>query len=135
VSFVPAWTGLWLYILIAYGSNVEREGVLGSQMTEDRPQPITMVFSTPRNQMPSNCHRVQNSPHPSIFSNGDDRDDSSEVEEVTLDKPILAINFKNKFLGAALWNPTESTLVILADIQCANVVDMLDLRISLHSPG
>jgi hypothetical protein len=104
-------------------------------ISDGAPNPIAMAFSTPRNQTSSQPHRVQNSSRPSILPDRDDRDDASEAEEVWLDKPILAISYKNKFLGAAFWNPAESTLNLLADIQCANVTDMLDLGISLHSPG
>jgi len=91
-----------------------------------------MAFSTPRNPSNAQHPRIQGSVRPSIR---DDRDDTSEGEEVNLDKPILAISYKNKFLGAAFWNPAESVLILLADIQCANVTDMLDLGISLDPPG
>jgi len=64
-----------------------------------------------------------------MLNDPDDPDDASDREDASLDKPILAINYRNKFLGGAFWNPTECTLVILADIQCANVIDMLDLGI------
>jgi hypothetical protein len=53
-------------------------------------------------------------------------DDSLELD-ATLDKQILAINYKNKYLGGAYWKSDENVLVVLADIQCANVIDMLDL--------
>ena len=43
------------------------------------------------------------------------------------DKPILAINYLNKYLGGAFWKPDDSTLTILADIQCASPIDMFDL--------
>jgi len=49
------------------------------------------------------------------------------VEEGTVDKPVLAINCKGKTVGGAFWNPQDSTLVILGDIQCANPLDMIDL--------
>jgi len=48
------------------------------------------------------------------------------------DKPILAINYLNKYLGGAFWRPDDSNLIILADIQCVNPIDMLDLGI-VHS--
>jgi len=59
-------------------------------------------------------------PQPNEFS------DTSFAEEIA-DKPILSINVKNKQLGAAFWKPDDSTIVILGDMQCANVFDMLDL--------
>jgi len=43
------------------------------------------------------------------------------------DKPILAINYLNKYLGGAFWRPDDSNLIVLADIQCVNPIDMLDL--------
>ena len=62
----------------------------------------------------------------SIHSNETSADDSPVPEEV-IDKPILAINYRNKFLGGAHWKPDEGTLIILGDIHCTNVEDMLDL--------
>ena len=55
--------------------------------------------------------------------------DGSYAEEIA-DKLILSINFKNKQLGAAFWKPDDSTLLILGDMQCANVLDMLDLGLT-----
>jgi hypothetical protein len=49
-----------------------------------------------------------------------------EVDD-RIDRPILAINYKNKYLGGAFWKSDDNALVILADIQCANVIDMIDL--------
>lgn len=53
-------------------------------------------------------------------------DDPLELE-ITIDKPILAINYKNKSLGGAYWKSDENTLVVLSDIQFANPIDILDL--------
>ena len=87
----------------------------------------TMPPSTPRHAASSWLRMSRNSPQPSVLNNPEDPDDSYDLEDACIDKPILAINYKNKFLGGAFWNPTESTIVILGDIQCANVIDMLDL--------
>jgi len=52
--------------------------------------------------------------------------DPPEVEE-TIDRPILALNYKNKHLGGAFWRPNDSTLVILADTFCVYAPDLLNL--------
>jgi len=44
-----------------------------------------------------------------------------------IDVPILALDCKNKRLGGAYWRADDSTLVLLGDIQCADVIDMLNL--------
>lgn len=59
-----------------------------------------------------------------------DNDGISEMEEVVVDKPILAINLKGKFLGGAFWRADDSTLILLGDIQYANPIDMLGLGFS-----
>lgn len=48
-------------------------------------------------------------------------------DEGTVDQPVLAINCKGKYIGAAFWKPDNTTLVILGDIACANPLDMIDL--------
>jgi len=91
---------------------------------------MTMPPPTPRHAASSPFRMRRDGAQPSVLNDPDDPDNTSEQEDASIDKPILAISYKNKFLGAAFWNPTESTLVGLADIQCANVIDMLDLGIS-----
>lgn len=56
--------------------------------------------------------------------------DDIPIEEEGTDVPILALNYKNKALGGAYWRCSDNTLVILGDIQCANVTDLLDLGTS-----
>ena len=89
-------------------------------------EPLTarMTFSTPRHPAYSQYRIERNtsrSPSQRLES-----DDPLELDG-TLDKPILAINYKNNYLGGAYWKSDENILVVLADIQCANVIDMLDL--------
>ena len=60
-------------------------------------------------------------------SNRLDSDGALDSDEVAIDRPILAVNLKGKFLGGAFWKAEDSTLILLGDIQCANPVDMLDL--------
>lgn len=57
--------------------------------------------------------------------------DRSSPTPFSDDKSILAINYLNKYLGGAFWRPDDGNLIILADIQCVNPIDMLDLGI-LH---
>src|SRR5437667_11656978 len=61
-------------------------------------------------------------------------DESLELPD-RLDKPVLAINYKNKYLGGAYWKSDENVLVVLADIPCTNAIDMLDLGNSPPSPS
>jgi hypothetical protein len=60
-------------------------------------------------------------------SNRLDSDGALDMDEVAIDRPILAVNLKGKFLGGAFWKAEDSTLILLGDIQCANPADMLDL--------
>jgi|SRR5271167_146671 len=52
---------------------------------------------------------------------------ATEIDQETLDKPVLALNYRNRYLGGAAWRPTDSTLIILADTYCANVEDLINL--------
>ena len=75
--------------------------------------PAYAQYSIDRNFSRSPSHSLQNS-------------DPPEPAE-TIDKPILALNYKNKALGGAFWRPNDSALVILADIACAHPPDLLSL--------
>jgi len=83
-----------------------------------------MASSTPRHPAYSQYRIERNTSHSPLHRL--ESDDSPELDAV-LDKPILAINYKNKYLGGAYWKSDENILVVLADIQCANAIDMLDL--------
>lgn len=83
-----------------------------------------MSPSTPRHPAYSQYQIDRNQSHTPL--NHLESDDTSELD-ITIDKPILAINYKNKNLGGAFWKSDENILIILSDIQCANVIDMLDL--------
>src|ERR1700738_1316256 len=72
-----------------------------------------------------NNRRASRSNHPSS-------DDTPDVAD-NIDKPILALNYKGKFLGGAYWKHTDSTIIVLGDIQCADVADMLDLGTPLET--
>lgn len=84
-----------------------------------------MPSSSPRHPAYSRYqinYRNQRSP-----SNRRDNDDLSEMQEIAVDKPILALNLKGKLLGGAFWRVDDSTLVLLGDIQCVNPNDMFGL--------
>jgi hypothetical protein len=49
-----------------------------------------------------------------------------EIEE-PIDKPLLALNYRNKYLGGAAWRPADSTLIILGDTYCVNTEDLINL--------
>jgi len=57
-------------------------------------------------------------------------DDPGDLDLI-IDKPILALNYKGKYLGGAYWRYNDSTLVLLGELQCVNPVDFIDLGISL----
>ena len=83
-----------------------------------------MASSTPRHPAYSQYRIDRNNSRSPL--NRLESEDSFELDG-TLDRPILAINYKNKYLGGAYWKSDENILVVLADIQCANIIDMLDL--------
>ena len=60
-------------------------------------------------------------------SNSENSTDPVDGDQETIDKPILAINYKNKYLGGAAWRPRDNTLTILGDAYCANVDDLINL--------
>jgi hypothetical protein len=86
-----------------------------------------MPPSTPRHPAYSSYRITRNSDRnsPSNRLGGDDDPDIPD----NIDKPILALNYKGKYLGGAYWKHNDSTLVILGDIPCVDVADMLDLGI------
>jgi hypothetical protein len=83
-----------------------------------------MPPSTPRHPAYSSYRITRNSDRNSP-SNPLGRDDDPD----NIDKPILAFNYKGKYLGGAYWKHNNSTLVILGDIPCVDVADMLDLGV------
>jgi hypothetical protein len=78
-----------------------------------RRHPAYTQYSIERNSKQSSSHPLAKS-------------DTPEFEEAT-DKPILALNYKNKNLGGAFWRPHDSTLLILADVFCSDPPDLLSL--------
>jgi hypothetical protein len=77
---------------------------------------------------------IQNSIRIGSIASNDPLSDDPIREEATLNNPILAINYKSKTLGGAYWRSDDSTLIILGDIQCGNVADILDLGIHFLKP-
>jgi hypothetical protein len=88
---------------------------------------LFVMSSTPRH--PAYLQYRINRKASTTPSNHPENDDPEE-QDGTIEKPILAINYKNKCLGGAYWKSDENTLIILSDIQCANVIDMIDLGTS-----